>query len=172
MVNYNPQTPNKTIPKFRDSAHDKKWAQYEGLEEIATLKNRGCLTMDSNKHARIEDAKVLLVEDSEINIKVMDYYIRTCGIHSLDVARSGEEALNLFSSKYNLIFLDVNLPGISGIEVCREIRKKAIGKSVPIVAYTTESNSIKEGIAAGINEYLIKPTEFKEVQEMIQRYLG
>ena len=89
---------------------------------------------------------------------------------SLVTAGSGEEGLSLFDSQIDLIVLDVMLPGISGIDVCREIRRKSF---VPILFLTakTEDTDKALGLLSGGDDYLVKPFSFIELVARIRALL-
>jgi CheY-like chemotaxis protein len=119
------------------------------------------------------DKKILLVEDNLINIKVTKLFLKECGYANVLLAQSGREALALFSPDITLVMLDIGLPDISGILVCRQLRYLLNGKPLPIIGYTAfGSQTEKECIAAGMDDFLAKPIHLPELKAMIQRYLG
>src|SRR5580658_2707182 len=72
-------------------------------------------------------------------------------------ARSGEEALeSVRSERMDLILLDVSLPGISGIEVCREIRRNSDVPIIILTAHSAEKEKVK-ALDAGADDYIVKP---------------
>lgn len=83
---------------------------------------------------------------------------------AVDVSPDGNNGLQMaLSNEYDLILLDWMVPGISGIEVCRQIRK--INNSVPII-FLTAKDTVQEtvfGLEAGANDYIRKPFEFEEL---------
>lgn len=107
--------------------------------------------------------RILLVEDEKKLSSMLSFGLSEHA-YSVQVADDGPSALNLYkSSSYNLVLLDVNLPGINGYEICRKIRKT--NTDIPIVmltALSTLSNKI-EGYKAGADDYISKPFEFKEL---------
>src|ERR1700678_2500660 len=80
--------------------------------------------------------KILLVEDNLINIKVFTTILADYSYANITVAKTGEHALTLVSELFDIIFLDIGLPGISGLEVCQEIRKQFPSQSLPIIVLT------------------------------------
>src|SRR5262245_58485208 len=112
----------------------------------------------SSKHMRI-----LLVEDEER----IDAFIRKGlqeELYTVDVARDGAEALDIaLGAAYDLIILDVRLPGRDGIAVCRELRSQ--GNTTPVLMLTAR-DSIDDrvrGLDAGADDYLVKPFAFQEL---------
>jgi CheY-like chemotaxis protein len=121
----------------------------------------------------IRGGKILLVEDNEINIRVAKLHLSDCGYTDILIARSGQQALELFSCDLGLVLLDIGLPDISGLEVCRKMRRLLKGKPLPIIAYTATADSdISKYEKAGIDNFLVKPVMLNEFKSMIQRYLN
>ena len=90
----------------------------------------------------------------------------------IDFAEDGEKALELVEkTEYDLIFLDIVMPGIDGYEVCKTIRKDPRYKKTPIVMLSGKTSPLDEvkGIIAGCNTYLTKPIAHDEFQEVIRR---
>lgn len=84
--------------------------------------------------------------------------------YSLDVAFDGQVGRNLFDRKnYDLIILDVNLPGVNGFQLCREFKKEK--PSLPIILLTALDalDDKVTGFESGADDYLVKPFEFKEL---------
>jgi CheY-like chemotaxis protein len=104
----------------------------------------------------------ILVVDDEAPIRSMMTLAFTRAGYEVQVAESAEEALDLIKSyKYLVFFLDLNLPGMNGIELCRRIRKDnplAIVYAVTGFATTFE---VFECRAAGFEDYFTKPVEMK-----------
>jgi two-component system OmpR family response regulator len=81
----------------------------------------------------------------------------------VDVADTGEKALELGRDvSYDAILLDVRLPGMSGIEVCRELRQRGVEAPVMMLTARTLVEQRVEGLAAGADDYLTKPFAFEE----------
>src|SRR5260370_1145492 len=83
--------------------------------------------------------------------------------YAVDVAATGEEALELvLDARYDVILLDIRLPGLSGIEVCRELRQS--GVETPILMLTARSlvSQRVEGLNVGADDYLTKPFAIAE----------
>jgi heavy metal response regulator len=115
--------------------------------------------------------RILLVEDEP---RIADFVARGLSEngHSVDVARDGEEALAWPSvAEFDLIILDVMLPRVDGIEVCRRLR--AGGVRTPILMLTARDavEDRVEGLDSGADDYLVKPFAFAELVARI-RALG
>jgi two-component system, OmpR family, copper resistance phosphate regulon response regulator CusR len=88
---------------------------------------------------------------------------------AVDVAEEGKEGLNLaLSGEYDLILLDWMLPGLSGIEVCRQFRKEFV--DTPVI-FLTAKDTLDEtifGLQSGANDYIKKPFHFEELLERVK----
>src|SRR5713226_2523570 len=107
--------------------------------------------------------RLLLVEDER---KVASFIARALreNAYAVDVAESGEKALELGSDvTYDAILLDVRLPGLSGVAVCRELRQQ--GVEAPILMLTARGlvEQRVEGLDAGADDYLTKPFVLAEL---------
>ncbi len=107
---------------------------------------------------------ILVVEDNADLAANIGEYLARCG-ESVDFAADGRIALHLSATgRFDAIVLDVGLPGISGLEVCRRIRRDA-GYDTPILLLTardTERDKL-DGFAAGADDYLTKPFSLAEL---------
>jgi len=121
--------------------------------------------------------KALLVEDNKTNQKFMFIILKKLGF-TYDIADDGIEAVNAFTnSKYDVIFMDENMPNMNGIEATKkiiEIEKEQNLKHTPIIALT--ANALKGDrerfIEAGMDEYLTKPVNKQKLAEILQKLLG
>jgi CheY-like chemotaxis protein len=120
---------------------------------------------------------ILLVEDVEINREIVTALLEPTLI-KIDCAENGKIALDMFSAtpeKYDLIFMDMQMPEMDGLEATRKIRALDVAraKTVPIIAMT--ANAFKEDIehclAAGMNAHVGKPLNFDEVMDKLRAYL-
>jgi two-component system cell cycle response regulator len=110
--------------------------------------------------------KVLIVEDHHEMLQVLSKFLTEQGFE-IDKAESGEVALKKFSSsKPDIILLDVMLPGISGLDVAKEIRANgSIEEYIPILMLTAKSEikDVINGLEVGADDYIIKPFSFDEL---------
>lgn len=108
------------------------------------------------------EATVLVVEDEESFIEALNIGLVREGFR-VQVARDGVEAIDMFDAvRPDLVLLDVMLPKISGIDVCREIRKKS---QVPIIMVTAKGSEIDTvvGLEVGADDYVTKPYRVREL---------
>ena len=117
----------------------------------------------------MKDFRILLVEDERLMSTFIEMELSHEG-YKVDVAYDGREGLNIAEeNEYNLILLDVMLPGLNGIEVCRRIRQLSL---VPVIMLTAKSDISDKvvGLDAGANDYLTKPFEIEELLARIRVY--
>jgi two-component system, OmpR family, response regulator RegX3 len=108
------------------------------------------------------DATVLVVEDEDSFVEALTVGLKREGFR-VQVASDGAEALDIFEAiRPDLVLLDVMLPKVSGIDVCREIRRKS---SVPIIMVTAKGGEIDTvvGLEVGADDYVTKPYRLREL---------
>ncbi|TCJ12436.1 response regulator transcription factor [Flaviaesturariibacter flavus] len=111
----------------------------------------------------MEPSKILLVEDEHKIADTLSTGLAENG-YEVGVAYDGNSGLEQFSNgTFDLVVLDINLPGINGIELCRRIR--AVNAQVPVVMLTAlrTINDKEEGYESGADDYITKPFEFREL---------
>lgn len=118
----------------------------------------------------MSEATILVVEDEPSFVEALSIGLRREGFDVI-VATDGAEALEKFdTAQPDLVLLDVMLPRISGIEVCRQLRKKT---QVPIIMVTAKSEEIDTvvGLEVGADDYVIKPYRLRELTARIRAVL-
>ncbi len=108
-------------------------------------------------------AKILIVEDDKILCANLNEWLRMKN-YTVEMVHSGDEAMEyLRSFEYDAIVLDWNLPGMSGVEICRQFR--AGGGSAPVLILTGKDTiqNKEEGFDAGADDYLTKPFHAQEL---------
>jgi CheY-like chemotaxis protein len=116
---------------------------------------------------------ILVVDDNEANLRLINAVLRTRGYDLLE-ARSGEAALEtLATQRPSLVLMDVQMPGLSGIDVARTIRSMPALAELPLVAITAMAmkGDREEILAAGFNDYLAKPYKMGELLALVARWL-
>jgi two-component system response regulator RegX3 len=105
---------------------------------------------------------VLVVEDEESFVQALDVGLKREGF-LVRVARDGGEALALFDAvRPDLVLLDVMLPGVSGIDVCREIRSRSRTPVIMVTARDAEIDTVV-GLEVGADDYITKPFRLREL---------
>jgi two-component system, cell cycle response regulator DivK len=128
--------------------------------------------MNSNGTDHLKQKHILIVEDVDSNFEVMRVTLLSSGL-IIDRAANGEEALEKFRGEinYDLIIMDIKLPGINGYEVTRIIRET--DKKIPIIANTAYAlaGEQERAIKAGCTAYFSKPTDYTELISTISSLL-
>lgn len=114
-----------------------------------------------------EAQRVLLVEDNDVNRDVVSEMIRRLG-HHVEAAADGEEALAMLArDRFDVVFMDVQLPGIDGLEATRRFR--AAGGDTPVIALTAHStrSDAERCLAAGMKSVIVKPVDSDRLAQVI-----
>ncbi|GAE91323.1 DNA-binding response regulator [Gracilibacillus boraciitolerans JCM 21714] len=109
-----------------------------------------------------EIQKILVVDDEERIRRLLKMYLEREG-YQIDEAEDGEQALQMaLSEDYEVILLDLMMPGKDGLEVCKELRTK---KSTPVIMLTAKGEELNRihGFEAGTDDYIVKPFSPREV---------
>lgn len=113
---------------------------------------------------------ILLVEDNDINLKFMEMLMGQMG-YNVDVALNGIEAVTSVEDKrYDLIFMDNQMPGMNGLDATKFIRNLPNGINVTIVGLSASvfKEDIEKALETGMNDYLTKPVKIREILEKIK----
>ena len=114
--------------------------------------------------------RVLVVEDEESFSEALSFMLRKEG-YEVEVASDGAKALELFDrSGADLVLLDLMLPGVSGTEVCRQLRTKS---NVPIIMVTAKDGEVDKvvGLELGADDYVTKPFSSRELVARVRAVL-
>jgi hypothetical protein len=123
--------------------------------------------------AAIFSGHVLLAEDQVINQRVAVTYLQKLGL-KVDVANNGLIAVEKATTQaYDLIFMDCQMPVMTGYEATKRLRENETGVRTPIVALTAEGTSgeRKTCLTAGMDDFLTKPLELEKLSEVLHRWL-
>lgn len=119
-------------------------------------------------------ATVLVIEDNRDNLKIVTYSLSRAGYTVLSAER-GEDGLRLaLQERPVFILMDINLPGMDGIETTRRIRDSEVDGSIPIIAITSYAmaGDRERILNAGCNGYIEKPIDPLTIVDQIHRILG
>ena len=117
--------------------------------------------------------KILVVEDNETNMYLINFILEKNG-YGVIQAKTGEEGVELaIKEKPDLILMDIQLPGIDGLEATRRIRKSKADSEIPIIALTSYamSGDRERVIKAGCTGYIEKPINPETFIVEIKKYL-
>ena len=121
----------------------------------------------------MEDLRILIVEDEEDIQDVLKYNLHKAGYRTLE-APNGETARNLLrQASPDLILLDLMLPGINGLDLCKILKKDKATRNIPIVMLTAKSSEadIVAGLEMGAEDYVVKPFSPRVLLARIQTVL-
>eukprot|EP00029_Vermamoeba_vermiformis_P007469 TRINITY_DN3244_c0_g1_i2.p1 TRINITY_DN3244_c0_g1~~TRINITY_DN3244_c0_g1_i2.p1 ORF type:complete len:633 (-),score=59.81 TRINITY_DN3244_c0_g1_i2:46-1944(-) len=125
----------------------------------------------------LQNVKVLLVEDNQVNQRVVLYFLQKMGLSNVDTACDGSSAIEKATkNQYHVIFMDIWLPDMDGFEVTRKIRDhhQANKSPEPYVVALTASNNAEEGkqerIQVGMKDFIPKPAKRGHFEAAFERY--
>lgn len=111
----------------------------------------------------MNDRKILVVDDEETIRDLFKHVFESAGFETY-TAEGGEEALAILRKvDINVMFLDLNMPGMNGIELCKEIRKTKPDAFLYAVTGFSNIFEAPECLAAGFNDYFFKPAQIKSL---------
>ena len=118
----------------------------------------------------MEEIHILVADDEKEIRDLLQKYLQR-EMYKVDVAGDGEEALLLFEkNKYDLIVLDLMMPKVDGIEICRRLRSKT---NIPILMLTAKDQEFDKvlGLSMGADDYITKPFSIKEVVARVKAHI-
>ena len=129
----------------------------------------------------VDDAEILLVEDNpndvELTLRALQkqnldtkVFVVRDGAEALDyIFASGNYASRKFEARPKVVFLDLKLPKIDGIEVLRRVKSDERTRSIPVVMLTSshEERDVTESYKLGVNSYIVKPVDFSSFAQAV-----
>ena len=117
----------------------------------------------------MNEVKILVADDDPVVHESLGIYLKSEGFQPID-AYDGPAAINALTPDISLCVLDIMMPKLSGIEVCKEIRKNS---SVPVIMLTAKGEEIDRviGLELGADDYIVKPFSSREVVARIKAVL-
>ena len=116
-----------------------------------------------------KETRLLLVDDDEAKRYVLGVWMRRAGYTVIEAA-TGQGALDL-AGTVDLVLLDVNLPDISGFDVCRQIKSDVATAAIPVIqvsATAVETADRAHGLSQGADAYLVKPVSLRDLRAVLQ----
>lgn len=147
-----------------------KWCEPLRLGQKELMRRTTKFEQEDMPKIRFMDAKVLVVDDLEVNQRVFKQVIARWGIDA-DTAGSGAEAIEMAKKKaYHLIFLDYMMPKMDGMETAEEIRKFS---NVPLILLTADASdeTKKKSLEAGFVDYMGKPIDNKQLEHNLEKHI-
>ena len=117
--------------------------------------------------------RILVVEDNELNLKLVRDVLRHAGFEVIE-ARTGEDGVELATECHpDLVLIDLQLPGIDGVETLKLIRSNDGGRKVPVVAVTAFAMRAdrERALRAGFDDYVEKPISVRDLPRHIRHLL-
>ena len=167
------------LPKAYNEKEEKKHKKYDNNEY-----NRNISINDKNENLKPQvslykdninenRSKILIVDDEGSNIKALQVIFNE-NYYETIVAYNGIQALELIKKHkdISIVLLDVMMPGLSGYEVCKKIRKEYKSFELPIILLTVKNTpeDIEAGFEAGANDFLVKPFNSKEIKARVKTF--
>jgi two-component system, OmpR family, phosphate regulon response regulator PhoB len=118
-------------------------------------------------------AKVLIVEDEDAIVTLLTYNLEAAG-YGVATSKSGDDAVHAVrDERPDLVILDWMLPGLSGIEICRQIRASLDTRALPIIMLTARGEEADRlrGLQTGADDYMVKPFSVAELLARVQALL-
>ncbi len=116
---------------------------------------------------------VLIVEDQPINAKLLQRSLERAEM-KVEIAYNGRDCLRRIQDrKPDVILLDIMLPGMSGLQICQELKSRKDTQTIPVLFVTAKANREDKisGLALGANDYITKPIDAEEVVARIRAHL-
>ena len=113
--------------------------------------------------------KILIVDDEKMITDLISAHLQDCGYDTL-VANSSSEAMTLLQKQPDLMILDINMPGLNGLELCRNIRDHVACPIIFVTARITELDKIN-GLQYGGDDYITTPFSLKELSARVAAHL-
>jgi two-component system, sensor histidine kinase and response regulator len=129
--------------------------------------------MTNQKSIESQPSAILIVDDNPQNLQVLGTILKDNN-YKIEFSISGEAALKWLDSRhFDLILLDINMPGIGGFEVCRKLRSNPEMDNVPIIFLSadTDRESILKGFELGAQDYVTKPFDSRELLVRVRTQL-
>lgn len=113
---------------------------------------------------------ILMIEDDKINQMIQSQFLQKAGF-DCEIANSGETAIALCKAKkYNMVFMDLGLPDMTGFQLLANIRQYVDGPIIALTAHTAEEDR-KNCLEAGMDDFLSKPLSYEELQHTVAKWL-
>lgn len=158
------------------SSYGKGTTFWFSLPLIEAVNDSATADMQNNhrsEQGHTRPLKILVAEDNEINAKVITTFLSDEG-HNVMLVNDGEQALEqLKSGNYDMVFMDMRMPAMTGPEATRQWRLLEESNSVtPIIALTANASAADRELclSSGMNDFLVKPVSAEQLNSTIQKY--
>ena len=126
------------------------------------------------KREQVPAPTILAVDDNDANLKLVTVLLEDMGIKVIAASSGPEALLKLEQNKIDMIFMDIQMPGMNGLEATKLIRQKKAPKDLPIIALTAHAIADEKDkiLQAGMNDYQTKPINNDQLMQCIERWTG
>ena len=141
-------------------------------EQAETEKKMSASSAQTQTANDLEGMTVLLAEDNTVNQMIMGELLSAKGV-SIDMVANGREVLDALAEKsYDAVLMDIQMPGMDGLETTRRIRKNPAFARLPIIAMTAHAMTadVTASLAAGMNDHITKPIDPPKLYETLARW--
>jgi CheY-like chemotaxis protein len=124
---------------------------------------------------KVMPKRILIVDDSEMTRRLISTAVRGLGDIEYEEAKDGFEALQkLPTTPFDLLFVDINMPNINGLELIDYCKQSEQYQHIPIIIISTEDSvqDQQKGLELGASNYLLKPIQLDRLIEVIKETLG
>jgi len=113
--------------------------------------------------------RVLIIDDNAVNRRMAQVVFQKLGWEVATVDSGDRALLSLAVHRYDLVLLDISMPGMNGMDVCQHIRADPRFRGLRVIAYTAHTflEEQQRFLAGGFDDVLVKPISFRAVQEML-----
>ncbi len=137
------------------------------LEVVRQHKN----VAEESRPAKVEGNRILVAEDNRLNVMVLTKLLEVKGLH-IDVVSNGREAVEACAkNEYDLIFMDIHMPDMDGIEATAKIREAGITTPIVALSANVTNEAINDARRAGMEDYITKPFTREGLEEVIFKFL-
>ncbi|MBJ7538371.1 response regulator [Marinomonas transparens] len=154
-------------------SHERLYNALKNLEEpIKQEANDNKRTTEQKTKTALAGLKILAVDDTPVNLQLLGHWLTPNDLE-VTLAYSGMQAIELAKEKqFDLIFMDIQMPEMDGMETTRQLRKLDTYKNIPIIALTAHAlgSEQKQILASGMNDYLTKPVDESILLNTIETY--
>lgn len=147
---------------------------YDAIESVIGKKASSGVNKNIRQPLKKREIKVLLIDDNLINLKVGKMLMSNI-ISSVETVDGGYEAIEKAKeTKYDIIFTDIHMPDIDGMETCKQIRKLDLNKNTTIIALSANvvNSEVQKFMSAGMDDFLGKPYKLNDIEGLLQKHLG
>jgi len=146
---------------------------YETIESVLGKRTDSAKNKGMRKSLEKRNIKVLLIDDNLINLKVGKMLMSNI-ISNIDTVSGGYDAIEKAKqTKYDIIFTDIHMPDIDGMEVCKQIRKIDLNMHTKIIALSANvvNSEVEKFLQAGMNDFLGKPYKLNDIENLLKKHL-